>query len=65
MIRMERNLVDKWSFVFAAVVLVLGILIFFNDTNEFLGSLGAAILAAALAWISYILVRLVVLTIKN
>lgn len=62
---MERNLVDKWSFVFAAVVLVLGILIFFNDTNEFLGSLGAAILAAALAWISYILVRLVVLTIKN
>ena len=59
-----RNLIDKTSFIVAAITLIFALLLFYSDTGEFLGSLGAAILAAALMWMAYVLTRWLYLAIK-
>lgn len=58
------KLVDLFSYAFAVLILILGFFLFYSQTNEFTGSLGAAVLAAALAWVSYILMRWLILSLK-
>lgn len=58
------KLVNGMSFVVAAVTLVFALFLFYADTNEFLGSLTAALLSAALMWMAYVLVRWLVLALK-
>jgi hypothetical protein len=60
-----KKLIDTKSYVVALVVLILGFFLFFSDTFEFLKSFGAAILLAALVWISYIMVRLLILALRK
>lgn len=59
-----RNLVDKTSFIVSAITLVFALILFYSNTGEFFGSLGAAILAAALMWVAYVLTRWLYLAIK-
>ena len=59
-----RNLVDKTSFIVSAITLVFALILFYGNTGEFFGSLGAAILAAALMWVAYVLTRWLYLAIK-
>lgn len=58
-------LIDRYSFAFAVAILLGGLLLFYHNTNEFIGSLVAAILSAALAWMAYVLVRLVILALRK
>jgi hypothetical protein len=62
---MKNQLIDKWSLVFAAISFSISFLIVFSTTLEFFGSLFAAGLTAALAWISYVVVRLTILAFKK
>lgn len=59
------NLVDKYSFIFAAIIMVFALLLFFSQTNELMGSFAAAILAAGLAWIAYVLMRWLILSFRS
>lgn len=56
------NLVDKYSFIFAAATFLFAALLFFSQTSELIGSIAAAILAAGLAWVAYVLMRWLVLS---
>lgn len=56
------DLVDKYSFVFAAATFLFGALLFFSQTDDMIGSLAAAFLAAGLAWIAYVLMRWLILS---
>lgn len=60
-----RNLIDKTSFWVAGITLLFALILFFNDTGEFFGSLTAALLAAALMWVAYVLTRWLILAIKK
>lgn len=58
------KLIDKYSFCFAGVVLLFGWFLFFTQTDEFVSSFAAAVLAAGLAWIAYVLTRWLILALK-
>jgi hypothetical protein len=59
-----RNLIDRTSFIVAAITLVFALILFYSDTGKFWGSFGAAILASALMWMAYVLTRWLYLAIK-
>lgn len=62
---MPSPLIDKWSYIAAAITFVGGLALFFSDTNEFYGSLAAAILAALLVWVSWVLMRWLILALRK
>lgn len=51
--------------IVALATLIFSLILFYNDTNVFLGSLMAALLAAALVWMTYVILRLVVLAFRK
>lgn len=53
------KLFEPTGFIIAAATLLFSLILFYNDTNAFLGSLAAAILAAALIWMTYLILRFV------
>lgn len=61
---MKENLIDQNSRYFALIVFLFSLILFFINTSKFWQSLIAAILAAALAWFSYVGIRLIYLTFK-
>ncbi len=60
-----EHLIDKQGLIFAALVLVFSFLLFLSDTNEFMGSLAAAVLAAGLAWASYVIIRWLIMALRK
>lgn len=61
---MRTNMIDKVSYIIAVITLVFGFFLFYSQTDEIVGSFAAACLAAALAWVSYVLMRWLVLALK-
>ncbi len=61
----KEVLIDRFSFVVAIITLIFGLILFFSQTGEFIGSLSAALLAAGLAWVSYIFLRWLVLALHR
>ncbi len=59
---MEFN--DPIGFIIAGVTLLFSLILFYTLNGMFLGSLAAAIMAGALAWLSYIVLRMIYLTFK-
>lgn len=62
---MHPKLIDRASFIVGGGIFILALYLFYSDTNRFFGSVGAALLAAALGWMAYVLVRLIILAIKR
>lgn len=60
-----EHLISKQSIIFASLVLIFSFLLFVSDTGKFLGSLAAAILAAGLAWVSYVIISWLVMAIRK
>lgn len=61
----QSPLVDRSSYIVAGVIFVITFLLFFKDTGEFAKCIGAALITAALTWISYIVIRWLVLAINS
>lgn len=62
---MQQKLVDLMSFIFAGVIFLITLIVFYSDSGAFLGSLIAAIISGALAWISYVLTRWLALALRK
>lgn len=62
---MDSNIIDKMSYIVAGITAVLGFILFFSDTLEFMKSLAAAIMLGALVWASYIMIRWLILAIRK
>lgn len=62
---MQPKLVDRNSYIAAGATLIIGLVLFFSNTQEFLGSLAAAIMAAALVWVSWVLMRWLILALRK
>lgn len=54
---MPPKLIDQMSFIVAGIIFIIALLLFYHDTGRFLGSAAAALMAAALSWVSYVLTR--------
>lgn len=61
---MQPRLIDIGSFIFAGLSFLGSFFIVYSETQKFMGSLTAAILTAALCWVSYVLVRWLILALK-
>lgn len=61
----SRNLIDNTSFVVAGITFLFALILSYNDTDEFFGSLTAAVLAAALMWVAYVLTRWLILALRK
>lgn len=63
---MDRSqFIDKISYYIALVTLILSFILFFSDTLEFMKSFAAAIMVAALVWVSYVMIRWLVLALRK
>ena len=62
---MDSTIIDKMSYIVACITLVLSFILFFSDTGEFMKSLAAAIMLGALVWVSYVMVRWLILAIRK
>lgn len=63
---MEKiKFVDRNSLIFAAVFFVGAALLFYSQTNQLIGSLAIAALAAALAWVAWVLTRWIFLALTK
>lgn len=62
---MPQNYIDRNS-VYAAIVFALfSFFLVYNETDEFVGSFFAALIAGGLAWIAYVLLRWLYLSFKR
>jgi len=62
---MYRNqLFEPFGYVIAAVSALFSFILFYNDTGTLWGSLFAALMAAALFWLTYVVIRLIFLAFK-
>lgn len=59
------KLFEPTGVVIAAATLIFSLILFYNDTNVFFGSLAAAVLAAGLTWATYVILRLVLLAFRR
>jgi hypothetical protein len=53
----KNDIFDYPGFVIAIAVWIAGAIIFIRDTGEWLGSMSAAAILAALVWVSYVIMR--------
>ena len=61
----SEKFIDKTSYIVTIISLILSFLLFYSDTLEGMKSLGAAVLFAGLVWISYIMVRWLILALRK
>ena len=61
----KNKLFEPTGFIIAAATLLFSLILFYNDTNAFLGSFAAALMAAGLTWATNIILRLVFLAFRN
>lgn len=59
------NFVDKYGVIFAAFFFVGSTWLFYSQTGLFWGSLWIAALAAAIAWVAYVLTRWIYLALTK
>lgn len=59
------DIIEPIGFALSGAVFLLSFLLFYYNTSMFLGSLAAAILAAALTWATYIVLRWMLLAIRK
>lgn len=59
------KLFEPTGVIIAAATLIFSLILFYNDTNIFLGSLFAALLASGLTWMTYVILRLVLLAFRR
>lgn len=59
------KLFEPTGFIIAAVTLLFSLILFYSDTHSFLGSFAAALMAAALAWMTYLILRFIWITFKS
>jgi len=64
-VEMQYKLIDIKSYFFAIIVLFLSWILFAWESGQIYQTFFAALLTAALFWVSYVLVRLVVIAIKR
>ncbi len=65
MSRMNHNkIIEPIGFVVAFLSLVLSFFLFSSDTAQPMGSLAAALMTAGLVWITYIILRWVLLAMR-
>lgn len=62
---MDIKWIDTGSFIFAGVMFVIALFILFTNSGELLSSIAAALLTAALSWVSYVLVRWIYLALRS
>jgi hypothetical protein len=61
----EIKFVDRNSLIFAVVFFIGSALLFYSQTNQLTGSLAIAALAAAFAWIAWVLTRWIFLALTK
>lgn len=59
------KLFEPTGFIIAVATLIFSLILFYNETEAFLGSLAAALMAAGLFWITYLILRFVWITFKT
>jgi hypothetical protein len=61
----KNKIIEPGGLVIAAATFLFSLILFYNDTGAFLGSVAAALLAAGLIWISYVILRLIIITFRS
>lgn len=61
----RAKLFEPTGFILTAATFLFSMILFYNNTDVFLGSIIAALMAAGLFWISYIILRFVLLAFRN
>lgn len=63
---MFRNkLFEPTGYIIAVATFLFSFILFYNNTDVFGGSIAAALLSAALVWMTYLMLRLVLLTFRS
>lgn len=61
----KDKVIEPTGFIIAAATGIFSLVLFYSDTKMFLGSLMAALIATALVWATYIILRWVLLSIRE
>ena len=61
----QEKIFEPIGYAIAAISFVFSVLFFYRDNAAFMGSVAAALMAAGLIWVSYIIIRVFVLAIKR
>lgn len=61
----EGHFTDKFSYVLAAASLLASFYIFFQQTGQLGGSIIAAVITAGLIWVTYLMLRWLLLANKG
>lgn len=61
----KNDIFNYPGLVISIAVWIAGFIIFFRDTGEWIGSFSAAALLAGLFWVSYVIVRWLVMAFKK
>jgi len=59
------KIIEPIGFFVALAALLFSFFLFYSDTGVFLGSFGVALMAAGLAWITYIILRWILLATRE
>jgi hypothetical protein len=59
------KVIEPIGFVVAVATGLFSFILFYSDNGQFLGSLFAALMAAGLTWISYVILRWILLAIRE
>jgi len=57
----KNDIFDYRGFIIAISVFIAGFILFLRDTKEPMGSFSAAAILAALTWVTYVIIRWMVL----
>lgn len=61
----QNKIIEPIGIILAAACFLFSLYLFYSDTATFGGSLAAALLAAGLFWVMYVIIRMVVLAFKE
>jgi hypothetical protein len=62
---MKGRIIEPKGFILTAITGLFSLLLFYSQTRAFWGSLMAALMAAGLAWMTYLMLRLLLLTFRE
>lgn len=60
----QHKLFEPIGFYVAGVTAFLTLILYYSDSKMFLGSLYAALMTGFLAWIAYVVTRMIILSFK-